>query len=203
MGRKNRKNILYDGCYAHIFSRASEKRRIFCSSEDFDQFKELLLKSKDRFSYHIHHYCLMHTHFHLAVSMENAQEFSEGLKWVKWSYARFFNFRKKRFGPLWRDRFKSLLIEDERYLLACGRYIESNPVEAGMVNRCEDWSYSSSGYYLKGKKDLLVSPYVLKGMPVISDENLEKYFTQGYAIGSELFKIQCQEKSFSIMPVPL
>jgi hypothetical protein len=59
MGRINRKSILYDGCYAHVFSRAIEKRRIFNDAGDFDQFKKLLLLSKQQFSYQIHHYCFM------------------------------------------------------------------------------------------------------------------------------------------------
>jgi putative transposase len=125
------------------------------------------------------------------------------MKWAKWRYARYFNFREKRFGPLWRDRFKSLLIEDEQYLQACGRYIEGNPVEAGIVERCEDWPHSSSQYYFKGERDALVDPYAYDGEPVtIEAEHQEKYFTQGYGIGSELFKIHCQEELPQSMSVP-
>lgn len=200
MGRRNRRSILYDGCYAHVFSRAADKRYIFSGDEDFEKFKALLFESKQKFSYRIHHYCLMHTHFHLAVSMDNAEQFSEGLKRVKWSYARHFNDRDKRFGPLWRDRFKSLLIEDEQYLQACGRYIEGNPVEAGIVKRCEDWPHSSSRYYFKGEEDALVDPYAFDGEPVIIKGDMEKYFTQGQVIGSDLFKIHFEEES--TMPVP-
>jgi putative transposase len=200
MGRRNRKNILYDGCYAHVFSRAADKRYIFNGTQDFEKFKTLLAESKRRFSYRIHHYCLMHTHFHLAVSMDHAEAFSEGLKGVKWSYARYFNLRNQRFGPLWRDRFKSLLIEDERYLQACGRYIEGNPVEAGIVKRCEDWPYSSSRHYLEGKEDALVDSYTFDGEPITIKGDPEKTFTQGQVIGSDLFKIHFEEES--ILPVP-
>lgn len=200
MGRRNRRSILYDGCYAHVFSRAADKRYVFSGDEDFEKFKALLLKSKQECSYRIHHYCLMHTHFHLAVSMDDIKQFSEGLKWVKWSYARYFNLRNMRFGPLWRDRFKSLLIENEQYLEACGRYIEGNPLEAGIVKRCEDWPHSSSRYYLEGKEDALVDPYTFDGEPVVIKGDPEQHFNQGKVIGSDLFKIYFEEESTLSVP---
>lgn len=76
MARINRKNLLIDGCYAHVMSRAADKRYIFRSHDDFEKFKEFLQLSKARYSYRIHHYCLMHTHFHLVVSMDSARLFS-------------------------------------------------------------------------------------------------------------------------------
>jgi putative transposase len=137
---------------------------------------------------------LMHTHFHLLVSVNDSQKFSHGLKWLKWSYARYFNFREQRFGPLWRDRFKSLVIEDERYLNACGRYIENNPVEAGLVKRCENWPHSSSQHYFLGKKDPLIDDYAFDGTEIdIPAAAREEFFTKGHAIGSQLFKIHISE----------
>ncbi len=199
MGRQNRSSVLYDGCYAHVFSRATEKRSIFQASE---AFKELLLKSKKKYSFRIHHYCLMHTHFHLLVSMDRVQQFSEGLKWAKWHYAKYFNFRQQRFGPLWRDRFKSLVIENEAYLEACGRYVETNPVEAGMVSQSEDWPYSSSRYYVQGAPDVLVDGYTFDGASVKVPENSEAFFMKGNVIGSELFKIHVEEGLIHALPVP-
>ena len=201
MGRINRRSILCDGCYAHVFSRASEKKRIFQGGEDFQKFKNLLMESKQRYAYRIHHYCLMHTHFHLLVSLESLKLFSEGLKWVKWQYARHYNLSKKRFGPLWRDRFRSRVIEDERYLQACGRYVEGNPVEAGMVKRCEDWPHSSSRYYFSGSSDGLVDPYHFDGEALVIKGDVKKYFEKGNVIGSDLFKIQLKEGMFHAMPV--
>ena len=200
MGRINRVQILYNGCFAHVFSRAVDKRNIFSDSVDFEKFKSQLLSSKQEFSFRIHHYCLMHTHFHLAVSMEDIGKFSEALKWVKWGYARYFNFKNTRFGPLWRDRFKSLLIENERYMNACGRYIERNPVAAGLVTKSEDWPYSSASHYAKGKRDDLVDAYTFDGEPMLIEENMEKSFTRGPVIGSELYKLRFEEDN--AVPVP-
>ncbi len=201
MGRRNRKNILFDGCWAHVISRAADRRYIFESAEDFEMFKDLLGESKRKSGYRIHHYCLLNTHFHLAVSMDCAKDFSEGIRRLKMSYAKYFNFKVQRFGPLWRDRFKSLVIEDEKYLLACGRYIERNPVEAGLVGKSEDWPYSSSRHYELGQSDGLVDPYSSGVEPMMVD-NPGIFFTEGHAIGSKLFKIQCQERLFQLEPVP-
>lgn len=133
MGRIARNDILYDGCYAHVFSRSFEKRKIFESEKDFEYFKDLLLKTKKKYEYQIHHYCIMQTHFHMVVTIGNVRHFSTGLQVLKKTYGEYYNFNHKRFGPLWRERFKSLLIENERYLYACGLYVEHNPVKAGMV----------------------------------------------------------------------
>ncbi len=205
MGRRNRRSILYDGCYAHVFSRSTEKKYIFETDQDFKTFKALLLESKSKYSYRIHHYCLMHTHFHLLVSMDSVKQFSEALKRVKWSYAKNFNYKHQRFGPLWRDRFKSLVIENERYLQACGAYVEGNPVEAGIVAKCENWKYSSAGYYFGQCEDALVDPYAFDGGNplVVEKQKQEDFFMKGQAIGSELFKIHCQEELMQSMPGPL
>jgi len=135
MGRIARQDILYAGCYAHVFTRAIGGFWIVSGQQDFEELKRLLLQAKKKFQFEIYHYCFMHTHFHVAVRVNDVFAFSKGLGYVKKKYAEWYNFKQKRFGPLWRDRFKSLLIEDEKYLYACGLYIERNPVKAGMVNK--------------------------------------------------------------------
>ena len=90
----------------------------------------------------------MHTHFHLVVTVGNVKRFSMALQMLKKKYTERYNFLHKRLGPLWSERFKSLIIENERYLCACGMYVEQNPVEAKLVEKSEDWPHSSSRYYL-------------------------------------------------------
>ena len=71
-----------------------------------------------------------------------------------------------------------------------------------MVSKCEDWPHSSGRYYFLGEKDLLVDPYTFDGEPVVIAGDKRKYFTEGYVIGSELFKIHVQEGLFQTVPVP-
>ena len=185
MARLARNKLLYDGCYSHVFSRAVDKKRIFESEADFSFFKNLLNKQKKQCLFKIYHYCLMNTHFHLVVSIPNVALFSKALQQTKWAYTKWFNGKNERSGPLWTDRFNSMLIEDERYLLACGLYVEQNPVKAGMVKRCERWPHSSSPHWFLGKRDDLVDFYhqptkLPKGTSVTDDS----FYTKGPAIGS-------------------
>ena len=159
MPRQARGKILYDGCFAHVYSRAFNNQLIFCDEEDFEFFKDLIKKAKRSGNFRLHHYCLMNTHFHMLVSLERLELFSKGLKQVKEQYATRFKRKYGRKGPVWWGRFGSQLIENERYLYACGLYIEMNPVEAGLVNRAEGWKYSSSRHYFSGEKEDLIDDY--------------------------------------------
>jgi hypothetical protein len=109
MARRARGKVLFDGCFTHVFSRAIEKRWIFQEPEDFQKFSGLLLEGKGAGGFFIHHYCLMNTHFHLVLRLGLLSEFSKSLQWVKWQYTHYYNLKYKRYGPLWRERFSSLL----------------------------------------------------------------------------------------------
>lgn len=193
MARRARNGILYDGCLAHVYSRALEQRRIFETVEDFNEFKRLLKGTKQECGYRIYHYCLMNTHFHLAVGLGSWEKFSQGLKVLKQRYAMWVRKKRRRAGPVWWGRFGSRLIEDERYLYASGLYIEHNPVEAGLVKRPEEWAYSSSAHYFLEREDDLVDSYD----PPAFEEGFELMRKlkdmKGKAVGSELFQIHMNE----------
>ena len=202
MGRRARGEILFDGCFAHIFSRSFDKLWLFEEGKDFQTFEKLLLEAKEKFGFLIHHYCLMHTHFHLLVSIPDVGRFSTGLQWLKREYTLAFNRRRKRSGPLWRERFKSQLIENESYLYACGRYIEENPVKANLVPRPEDWPHSSAAHYRLVRKNPLIEPYEFdpdkNALPKVDQEMMER----GTAIGSELFFLHLEEGLLREVSVP-
>ncbi len=198
MVRKARSTVLYDGCFAHVFSRALDKKLIFRSPDDFEFFKALLWRTKNKYQYRIHHYCLMNTHFHLAVSLDKLNTFSDALKELKQAYVtRVHGQNKQRKGPIWWGRFGSKIIEDEHYLAACGLYIEMNPVKAGMVERPEDWPYSSSRHYFLDQTDPLIDPYEKPAHETTSELSKKTNFTRGNIIGSELFRLQTQECAYA------
>ena len=193
MSRASRSDILYDGCYVHVFSRSVDQIRIFEKPGDFEKFKSLLGRFKGEFQCSIHHYCLMHTHFHLVVSVGSLPLFSKAMKMLKFQYSYWFNRVTHRSGALWCERFKSMLIEDGAYLYACGLYVESNPVRAKMVGRDQDWPYSSSRFYRLSTKDALVEPYDQENVPEGVDINDEQFFTKGKVIGSSIFRMHIEE----------
>ena len=188
MGRIPRNSLLYDGCYAHIISRSIEKRRVFENDRDFQFFRQLVLKGKAEHGFLVYNYCLMHTHYHMAVRIGSVEEFSIGMNRIKWDYTREYNRRHKRRGPLWQNRYKSLLIEDEGYLHACGVYIENNPIRAGLVKDAVEWEYSSGRHYAKMVVDALIDSYDLGEIPQGLDFRDGLEFERGSGIGSDWFK---------------
>ena len=193
MTRSARTDILYDGCYAHVFSRSVDSKRVFAEPPDFDTAMSLLLEAKNAHPFRIHHYCFMHTHFHLAVSIPSLNDFSKAIQKFKWAYTTYFNRKYTRRGPLWQSRFKSLVIENEQYLHACGLYIESNPVQAALAQDVTDWPYSSARFYMLGRHDGLLDPYELAPLPDGIEITDAANFTKGYGIGSRLLKIQLKD----------
>lgn len=120
-----RTELLYAGCYAHVISRSIRKLKIFKDHEDFQSFKDELFIEKRKSGFKVFHYCLMQTHFHLAVNIPDVAAFSRSLANLKSRYTSLFHAKYHLSGPIWRERYKSLLIENEAYLLACGRYKSS------------------------------------------------------------------------------
>ena len=135
----------------------------------------------------------MQTHVHMVVGIEDISRFSEGMKVLKRAYAHQYNSAHKRFGPVWRDRYKAKLIENEAYLNACGNYVEHNPVEAGMVDKAIDWPHSSSRHYELGEEDSIVDSYDDAGA-----ESREIWKTDEFekmkAIGSDWFQYHVRKK---------
>jgi len=197
MPRLLRKTILFDGCFAHVISRSIRKMKFFKDDEDFQIIRELFIYTKRIYHYKIHHYCLMQTHFHLVVSMDDIDEFSRAMQFVKGQYSYKYHTKYHLSGPIWRERYRSLLIENECYLSACGQYIENNPVKAGLVNQARDWKYSSFRFYNDNVIDKIIDGYVAEGSGTgyikegIEDEEL---FENGQVIGSPFFRFQFYER---------
>ena len=129
----------------------------------------------------------------MVVEIQDRLRFSEGMKVLKKAYTHQYNKAHKRFGAVWRDRYKAKLIENEIYLNACGDYVEHNPVEAGMVDKAIDWPYSSRRYYELGEEDLIVDQYDHAGVEsreIWQSDEFEKM----KAIGSDWFQYQINKK---------
>jgi len=97
-------------------------------------------------------YCIMPTHFHLILRQQKDGGISTFLGNLQNSYARYFNLKYKRKGPLWESRFKNILIQTDEQLIHLTRYIHLNPVTANLVERPQDWRFSSYNEYLQQAK---------------------------------------------------
>ena len=155
MPRKAR--FLFDGGIYHVYSRGNNRKNLFLAPEDFEVFLEQLKLLKPTFGYELFHYCLMTNHFHLLIRMTKGEELSKLMHRLKLSYTRYYKTKYDFVGHLFQGRYKSPWIEEESYYLQCGRYIERNPVSAGMVKECHHYPYSSASYYVEGKVDELLT----------------------------------------------
>ena len=134
--------IEFPGAVYHITSRGNERRDIFRDDDDRRQFLELLGEVVRRFGWIVTAYTLMTNHFHLAIETPTPT-LSRGMQWLNGSYAAWFNRRHKRWGHLLGDRFHAFLVEKESYYLELLRYVVLNPVRAKMVERPEQYAWSS------------------------------------------------------------
>lgn len=134
--------------YYHVMLRGNERKKIFRDDEDRLKFISILKKKQSEIDLSFYAYCLMDNHIHL-VLRENNNEISLIMKGIATSYAMYFNIKYGRVGHVFQDRFKSEAVEDERYLMAVIRYVHFNPIKACMVERPEDYRWSSYQWYIK------------------------------------------------------
>ena len=143
----------------HIIQRGNNRQSIFASTQDFQFMLELLEANARKFQVAIHAYVLMDNHFHLLATPQTAEGLPQMMQAVGRSYVRYFNDTHRRTGTLWEGRYKSTVIQTERYLLACMVYIDLNPVRAGMVAQARDYPWSSHAHYLGLRTDKLLTPH--------------------------------------------
>ncbi len=142
----------------HIICRGNNKQSVFNHDSDKFHYYSLLSELKKDNNVDILHYCLMDNHLHLIIWLNAQTKLSRFMKQVNLSY---FNYYKKSYGysgHFWQGRFKSNIIDIDSYLLQCGKYIELNPVRAGIVDLPEEYSFSSYNYYAKGNHDPVLTP---------------------------------------------
>lgn len=149
--------IPYDAAL-HVISRGNNRNKTFHSDNDKLRYYTLLRGLKDENKVDILHYCLMDNHAHLILYLNPGNTVSKFMKQVNLTYFHYYRKTYGYFGHFWQDRFKSNIIEMDSYLLQCGKYIELNPVRAGIVDHPADYAFSSYKFYADGKVDTLISP---------------------------------------------
>ncbi len=140
-----RARMYLPGLPYHIVQRGNNREACFVKPENYQFYLQLWQELSTRYGVAVHAYCLMTNHIHFLVTPEKDSALSNTLKVVGSRYAQYFNRKYKRTGTLWEGRHRSSLIQSERYLLTCMRYIELNPVRASMVARPEEYRWSSYG----------------------------------------------------------
>ena len=145
----------------HVIQRGNNRGIIFTADQDYRFYLEKLEEACRRFACEIHAYVLMTNHVHLLITPDTATGIGQVMQSLGRYYVQYFNYCHRRTGTLWEGRYKATLIDAESYLLTCYRYIELNPVRAGMVKHPTEYPWSSHGFNALGKADALVAPHAL------------------------------------------
>ncbi len=145
----------------HVIQRGNNRQAIFLSSGDRQFLLDLLQENAEKFGVAIHSYVLMTNHFHVLATPTTADALPKMMQAVGRRYVRLFNDANHRSGTLWEGRYKSTLIQADRYLLACMVYIDLNPVRAGLAIQAADFPWSSHGHYAGLRVDELITPHPL------------------------------------------
>ena len=155
MPRKPR--ILTEGGVYHIIARGNNHQALFRSEGDYLAYLDFIGSLRLIYPFDVYHYCLMTNHVHCVIRFYNQEALQKVMQRVHVKYAKLYCKSYSYHGHVFQDRFKSLPIEKESYLLECGRYVERNPLKAGLVKNLRDYLWSSYLFYAEGKPDSLLT----------------------------------------------
>ena len=150
--------IIVDGGTYHVLTRGNNRQTVFHDERDYQRYLWILSGQALEYGLKIHHFVLMPNHVHLLLAIGRAGMLSKAMLGINLTYALYYQRRYKHVGHVWQGRFKSLLIEQESYLLECGRYIELNPVRASLAEDAGAYPWSSYEFYARGRDSGLLTP---------------------------------------------
>jgi putative transposase len=176
MPRKLRASAV--GVAEHIIQRGNNRQICFATEEDMKAYVTWLKAYAKKYQVAIHAWVLMTNHVHLLCTPSTVTGISQMMQSLGRMYVLYFNRTYRRSGTLWEGRFRSCLVQEETYLLALYRYIELNPVRAGMVDDPAEYSWSSYQCNALGKHTDLLTPHVIyKGLGKNDEERRTSYRT--------------------------
>lgn len=193
-----RKVIFAPNQFYHVYNRGSEKRIIFLSTRDYSKFLQRTKENAKKFAIDILCYCLMPNHFHFLLKQNSNISTMSFMNALQLGYAKYFNTKYERIGPLFQGRFKAKIIETDEYLLQLSAYIHLNPIaeaansenpqdSGDLIQKLRDFPHSSYREYLGVEKPDISSPafildYFSKNNPNFS----YRKFVENFSPDSEI-----------------
>jgi len=147
------------GVPQHVIQRGNNRSPVFADPNDLTVYRRSLEVAAQKYGCEVHAYVLMTNHVHLLMTPSRTGSIGKVMQSIGRRYVQYFNGVHRRTGTLWEGRYKATVVESDRYLFSCYRYIELNPVRAGLVSRPEDYCWSSYRANALGLPDSLVSPH--------------------------------------------
>lgn len=205
--------VCLPGVPLHLIQRGNNRQACFASDSDFAAYASWLQEYSEKYHVDIHAWVFMTNHVHLLVTPNTKSGVSKMMQSLGQRYVRYFNYSCRRSGTLWEGRYKSCIVDADKYLLACQRYIELNPVRAGMVDSPADYKWSSYPANGLGKDSNIHTPhpvYIALGrdrqsrnkayrelfkahVDVDEVELIRDATNKGLAIGNERFKREIEQ----------
>lgn len=143
----------------HVIQRGNNRQAIFVDDEDFEMLHALWVENAQKCDVAVHAYVLMENHFHLLATPSSESGVPQMMQAVGRRYVQYFNRRHGRSGTLWEGRYRSSVLQADRYLLPCMVYMDLNPVRAGQVAHAGDYRWSSNAHWLGVRLDRLLTPH--------------------------------------------
>ncbi len=160
----------------HVIQRGNNRQGTFFKDSDFQHYLECLKAAADKYSCAVHAYVLMSNHVHLLMTPRAPNAVSKVMQSLGRRYVRYVNDTYRRTGTLWEGRHGAGLVDSERYLLACYRYIEMNPVRARLVKDAADYPWSSHRHHARGEySGLIVDHPVYEALGASAGERRAAY----------------------------
>ena len=157
MPRKPR--FFLPGIPVHIVQRGHSREAVFFEDSDYAAYLDWVCEAATRYGVDVHAYVLMTNHVHILATPSDKDGVARMMQYVGRRYVPYINYTYGTSGSIWEGRYKASLIHDEEYLLVCMRYIELNPVRAGMVRSPGSYRWSSYRCNAQGRKDELITPH--------------------------------------------
>ena len=145
----------------HVVQRGLDRHAVFFEDADYEHYLDVLSDSAESYRMLVHAYCLMTNHVHLLVTPQERDSVPHAMRRLGSQYVRFANRRYGRSGTLWDGRYRASLVDSDTYFLVCQRYIELNPVRAGMVVEPGAYRWSSFACNALGTDDGRVVPHAV------------------------------------------
>jgi putative transposase len=199
----------------HVIQRGNDRQLIFREEEDYQRFLGWLKESARFYEVAIHAYVLMPNHLHLLVTPSDADGLAQMMQKLGRFYVPWFNNKYQRYGGLFQGRFRTSLVDSDRYFLACSRYVELNPVRAQLAAAPLDYPWSSYAHHAGVRSDPIVTDHALywalgntpfqreaaytelvqQGMSGDELEMISSSVLKGQPLGSDTFKAELERKT--------
>lgn len=198
----------------HVIQRGVNRQFCFLDDQDKGFYIRLLTEYSAELSVQMHAWVLMSNHVHLLCTPNSDTAISLLMQSVGRRYVQYFNLKHERTGGLWEGRFRSFVVESQRYFLTCQRYVELNPVRAGMVALPGEYAWSSFRCHGMGEESDLHTPHpeylalgsaprervrayhqlFAEALPREQQDSIAKALSSGYALGGEDFKAALERR---------